>query len=131
MIFAEPFDDFTLNMNRGKLTQVIDNLVLNSEYWLLDGVNKKEVKNPRVVVKSTSPYIYISDNGIGVEPSIADSLFQPFVTMKPRGVGRGLGLFIARELLDSSGCSIMLLPDKNEFGRRYIFQINFSGVLHD
>ena len=130
-VFAEPFDDFVIRINRGKLTQVIDNLILNSEYWLQDNVSKKEIKNPRIVVKSKSPFIYISDNGMGIEPSIVASLFQPFVTMKPKGVGRGLGLFIVRELLDSSGCSIRLMPDKNKFDRRYIFQINFAGAFND
>ncbi|TWU58172.1 sensor histidine kinase [Rubripirellula reticaptiva] len=34
----------------------------------------------------------VTDNGPGVEPSIADELFEPFVTSKPEGMGLGLPL---------------------------------------
>ena len=86
IVLEEPFENFGIKVNRGKLTQVIDNLVLNSEYWLKDAMEKGKVKKPTISISSIPPFIYISDNGIGIEPSIEDSLFQPFVTMKPKGV---------------------------------------------
>lgn len=72
----------------------------------------------------------IADNGLGVDPAIEPLLFQPFVTTKPRGEGRGLGLFITQQLLDSVGCEISLDPQRNEHGRKYIFQIDLSGAIH-
>ena len=126
----KPFDDFSILINKGKLTQIVDNLILNSEYWLKEMARRKEITSPNITIRSKSPFISISDNGRGIDPSIENSLFQPFVTTKPKNIGRGLGLFIVRELLDSSGCSIMLLPDKNQYNRRYIFRIDFSGVLN-
>ena len=127
----KPFDDFSILINKGKLTQIVDNLILNSEYWLKEMLRRKEINSPNISIRSKSPFISISDNGRGIDPSIESSLFQPFVTTKPKNIGRGLGLFIVRELLDSSGCSIMLLPDKNQYNHRYIFRIDFSGVLDD
>lgn len=131
IVLEEPFDDFVVSINKGKLTQIIDNILLNSEYWLHEAVRRHEVAGPAITVRSRFPVIEILDNGLGVDRSIESSLFQPFVTMKPKGQGRGLGLFIVRELLDSSGCSITLLPERNEFGRRYIFQIDLSGVANE
>jgi len=130
IILEKPFDNFSISMNKGKLTQIIDNLMLNSEYWLRESVRRQEIKRPQITVKSECPLISLYDNGIGLEPAIESSLFQPFVTTKPKNIGRGLGLFIVQELLDSSGCSISLLPDRNEFGRRFIFQIDFGGTVH-
>lgn len=127
----EPFENFGIKINRGKLTQVVDNLVLNSEYWLQDSLEKGKITKPLITIISKSPFVYLFDNGVGIDPSIESSLFQPFVTMKPKGVGRGLGLFISQELLDSDGCSISLLPDKNEFGRRFKFQIDLTGALNE
>jgi len=80
-------------------------------------------------LKIEKPFVQISDNGLGIDPAVEERIFQPFITTKPKKVGRGLGLFIVQQLLESNGCDIVLLPQKNEYGRRYIFQINFSSVL--
>ena len=124
-----PFEDFDILMNRGKLTQVIDNLFLNSEYWLKEDLRKGNIAEAKVMVRSRKPFVEIHDSGRGIAPSVEHLLFQPFVTTKPTDKGRGLGLFIARQLLDSSGCLISLLPERNSFDRRYIFRIDFTGAL--
>jgi C4-dicarboxylate-specific signal transduction histidine kinase len=127
---ADPFDNFTVLMNKGKLIQVLDNLILNSEYWLRDDLKTRQISEAIIHMQSASPYLDISDSGIGISPSVEHYLFQPFVTTKPQGVGRGLGLFIARQLLESSGCAISLLPIRNQYDRRYVFRIDFTGALH-
>ncbi len=127
----KPYKDFTILMNKGKLTQVVDNLLLNSEYWLREDLRKKYITTAKVVMRVKVPMLEIWDTGRGVAPSVEHYLFQPFVTTKPKGVGRGLGLFIARQLLDSSGCLISLLPERNEFDRRYIFRIDFTGAINE
>jgi C4-dicarboxylate-specific signal transduction histidine kinase len=116
-------------MNRGKLTQVVDNLVLNSAYWLADARNRGELEVPFVRIGSRRPFITIEDNGPGVDPSVEGMLFQPFVSTKPKKVGRGLGLYITQQLLDSVGCEVSLLPERNPNGRKYIFQLDLTGVL--
>lgn len=131
IILDEHFDDFSIFMNKGKLIQIADNIVLNSEYWLREATRRGEITRPTIMISSKRPFVAIYDNGIGVDPAIEASLFQPFVTTKPKNVGRGLGLFIVRELLDSSGCSISLLPDRNEFGRRYIFRMDLTGAVNE
>ena len=55
-------------------------------------------------------------------------LFDPFVTMKPKGNGRGLGLFIVNQLLDAVGCTISLSHKRNSHNKRYIFILNFSNI---
>ena len=70
----------------------------------------------------------VADNGAGVDESVEDSLFEPFVTMKRTGEGRGLGLFVCRQLLDSESCDLVLLADRNERGRRYVFELDLSGA---
>lgn len=129
-VLLEPFDDFVILMNRGRFTQIVDNLLLNSEYWLREAVRRGVVRNPQFFVQSESPKVRIWDNGLGVDPSLEDSVFDPFVTAKPQSSGRGLGLFITRQLLDAEGCELHLLPDRNQHNRRYIFELNLRGALH-
>lgn len=129
-IVKDSSQSFKVHMNTGKLTQIVDNLILNSEYWLRQATARNEVQRPTISIILRNPYVTIEDNGIGVDPAIELSLFQPFVTTKPKNEGRGLGLFIISELLDSSGGSISLRPERNSFGRRYIFQIDLTGVIN-
>ena len=118
--------DFHIRMNRGKVTQVLDNLIFNSEYWLKEDLRLKRLDKGEIRVTIDHPCLRVEDNGRGVEADVETSLFEPFVTTKPRGKGRGLGLFIVRQLLDTEACTVDLLNKRNKHGNRYIFEINFS-----
>jgi signal transduction histidine kinase len=124
-------NDFTVIMNRGKLLQVIDNVILNSEYWLLEEVRLGSIREPVVTVSVDAPIVSIYDNGRGVDPQVEDALFEPFVSKKPRGAGRGLGLFIVRQLLDAEGCEIELRTTRNRWARRFAFDIDLTSVMVD
>lgn len=121
--------DFKIKMSKGKLTQVVDNIILNSEYWLKDYKKTNKSFTPKITIEVSSPHIKIYDNGIGVEPAYEQRIFQPFVTAKPKDVGRGLGLFIVQQLLDTVGGEILLLNERNSHKRRYVFQINLSPTV--
>ena len=122
---------FVVRMNKGKLTQVIDNLVLNSEYWLKEDISQKRMDSGSIFVDISRPFVRIHDNGNGIDPSVELAIFEPFVSAKAKGQGRGLGLFIVKQLLDSEGCNIGLLPERNKQRRLYKFQIDLRGALHE
>ncbi|MFC9640650.1 ATP-binding protein [Streptomyces mirabilis] len=123
--------DFSVQVNRGKLTQVLDNLLLNSEYWLLQDHRMGSQNSPAVSLLVKDPYLVVSDNGRGIDRSVEGTLFEPFVSFKKRGEGRGLGLYVVTQLLDSEGCSIELAQDRNDGGRFYKFQMNLGGMRVD
>jgi signal transduction histidine kinase len=120
---------FRVHTNRGRITQVLDNLMLNSAYWVGVAQRKKMIKTGRVTIALNRPRLTISDNGPGVEPSVESSLFDAFVTRKPRGQGRGLGLFIVRQLLASEDCTIELSSRRGKDERRREFVVNLAGML--
>lgn len=121
----EVIKDFTVTVNSGKLIQIFDNLINNSIYWL----KHFNVDTPKIEIKIDKPWVYFSDNGEGIDKSIEESLFDPFMTCKPVGKGRGLGLFIIRQMLDDYGCNISLSDERNEHGRKYRFVLNLSGII--
>jgi signal transduction histidine kinase len=122
-IITNPEDSsLKVSTNRGLLLQIFDNLLANSLYWL----NNKQIPNPKIVIQINieTKSVVFEDNGLGVDINMAELVFQPFISTKPNG--RGLGLFIVRELLELEGCQIILLDDRNPEGRLYRFQIDLS-----
>ncbi|ANM18246.1 sensor histidine kinase protein [Rhizobium sp. N541] len=121
--------DFAVKTNRGRLTQVIDNVVLNAEYWLKEAQARETDFEPKLTIAYVSPRLRIWDNAGGVDPAVEDALFEPFITLKPKDEGRGLGLFISAQILESMGCAISLLSERNKYDRRYIFELDLSGIV--
>lgn len=127
-VISKMAENFFIHMNRGKLTQILDNLFLNSGYWLREDIRLDNISKGRIIIEIDKPFIRFSDNGRGIDPAVEETLFEPFVSTKLQG--RGLGLFIVRQLLDSEGCNISLLEKRNPRDRRFIFEIDFSGGLY-
>ena len=50
--------------------------------------------------------IRIADNGVGIAPSVAAKIFQPFFTTKPTGQGTGLGLSLSYDIVQAHGGSL-------------------------
>lgn len=109
----------------GLLLQVFDNLYFNSEYWLQLFYNN-ESTNTKVfnIEINENGFVKVWDSGLGIDPVFEKNLFQPFQTQKKDG--RGLGLYIISFLMENYGGSIRLLNDTNEYGRKYIFYLDFS-----
>ena len=120
---------FLLNINRGRLTQVLDNLARNSEYWLRDAWLKNAGAKLEMTATLDSPKMVFADTGPGVRPALEKVLFDIFVSDKPKGQGHGLGLFIVSQILKAEGCSVILGPNRNANGRRFQFIVDFSGVI--
>jgi len=122
-------NDFQIRMNEGKFTQIVDNLLLNSEYWLRRDLRQRRIDDGLIRVVIDAPYVTVSDNGPGIDPSVSATLFEPFVTAKPSDQGRGLGLFIVTQLLESEGASIDLTPELNRDGRHFEFRVELQSVI--
>jgi len=120
--------DFSARINRGKLSQIVDNLLQNSEYWVREDLRGGR-KTGAIDITIDKPRVTVRDSGPGVSPDRAARVFDPFVTSKPDG--RGLGLFIVRELLDSEGCSIYVDPERNRRGNHAAFVVDLSGALSE
>lgn len=96
------------------LLQVFINLFDNSLYWL------KTVKGDRTILISLdgdNQRMVFSDSGPGVKPDDTDYIFEAFYSGKGEE-GRGLGLYIAKQLLDRYDYSINLA----EFSRDRILR---------
>jgi signal transduction histidine kinase len=123
------FSNFTIFGNKGRIIQVIDNIIINSIYWLKEYKKIEADFKPAICFEAYDETLVIWDNGLGVDKTVESNLFQPFITTKPRGVGRGLGLYIVAQLLDILNSEIILLPERNVHGRRFKFAIILKGAV--
>lgn len=106
LIFVKPKEKIPmLNLDEDKIKDVVLNLVDNAIKYTEKGsiTVKVEKKNSKVLIS-------VKDTGVGINPPEAEKLFSKFV--RGSGVSRlspdgsGLGLFIARKIVDTHGGSI-------------------------
>lgn len=133
-IFCETQDQCWF-VPRGVLLHVFYNLFTNSAYWI-DKRKRWAVSDSHFQVDSDfSEYIkvesagkdafVVSDSGTGVIPAMEDVLFEALQSGKSYSERRGMGLYIVKQLLNSFGADIELLPDRNVYGNRYKFLITY------
>jgi signal transduction histidine kinase len=111
--------DFTITGDADALRQLFVNLLINALEAIgeIGGKGRIEIEvgraDDKVVVK-------ISDSGPGPDAKVAERLFEPFVTAKPEGTG--LGLYVARQTVESHGGKIRWLR-QNEMT---CFEVEFN-----
>ena len=88
-------EDLIIKTNAGLILQVLINLIDNAIYWLgKSGIPDKKI---HFAISPTDRTLIIGDNGNGIREDIVPLVFNEFFSMKSNG--RGLGLYIVRELL--------------------------------
>jgi len=97
-----PDDPYTVKAVRGMVIQIVENLIVNAAYWLKRQVEYEEDFEPELIVELDAErrILRIDDNGPGIPVDRRERIFQPFVTTKPSGMGKGLGLYIARDMAE-------------------------------
>lgn len=126
-------DKCYIDANQGMIVQVLDNLLNNSHYWVLN--HQKEInKTKRVSFSgmitiniSNDGIIEFSDNGIGIHQSDAKYIFEPFFSRKEDG--RGLGLYIVSQILNFHEAEISLSNEQNDYGNYFKFIVDFSRCI--
>ena len=93
------------------ILQLLLNLFDNAVYWL--GETAEEHKKIKLTLDGTKGQLVFSDNGPGIDQDYLPYIFEPFFSGKGEE-GRGLGLYIARQLLERSECAIEYGKVKSE-----------------
>jgi two-component system sensor histidine kinase PilS (NtrC family) len=92
----------------GQLRQIAWNLCDNALKHAVGDDEKQGVEIRYGRMSGTGrPFLEVADRGAGVPPGHAERIFEPFYS---GGRGTGLGLFLARELAQTNGATLIYEP---------------------
>jgi signal transduction histidine kinase len=98
-------DHCMVHADAGKLRQVIENLIDNAQKYTKQGTITIRMERTADRAK-----LSVKDNGIGIAPETLPKLFRKFSraedASKANIRGTGLGLYVARQLIEAQGGSI-------------------------
>ncbi len=102
----EPNDDNSnifVNVDRGRISQVISNLISNALKFTEEGSITVAINNNISKDNNTNNQVIVSvkDTGTGIDPEILPRLFTKFATKSD--VGTGLGLYISKSIVEAHG----------------------------
>ena len=111
----EPKESIINTGDKTRIFQVISNLLNNALKFtdggtiIVDAQKNHETQEAIVTIK---------DSGTGIDPEIIPHMFSKFITKSKRGVG--LGLYIAKNIVEAHGGKIDAYNNINEKGATFI-----------
>jgi C4-dicarboxylate-specific signal transduction histidine kinase len=83
-------------------SQVLLNILSNA----VDAFQEQSSDNPHIVVKvfteNDKAVVTIMDNAGGIREDIIGRIFEPYFTTKEQGKGTGVGLYMAKNIIENS-----------------------------
>jgi hypothetical protein len=110
VVMEEKGPPLVVKCTEGILLQAFINLIDNAVYWLTTADRKD--KTIKIMIDGNKSEVLFADNGPGIKKDDQPYIFKPFFTTK--GIkGRGLGLYITRQLLERHDFSIEFIEKEN------------------
>jgi signal transduction histidine kinase len=126
-----------VNMDAGKVQQVILNLTINARHAMPNGGkitlstrnctqrsanSEKKLSRPIPCIEFS-----VTDTGFGMDKKTLAQVFRPFFTTRPRSQGQGLGLTMVQSLVKQAGGEIEIESEPGK-GTRVIIRIPRADV---
>ncbi|MCG3658500.1 PAS domain-containing sensor histidine kinase [Aliarcobacter butzleri] len=104
--------DLKINSYLGELQQVILIIINNS----IDAFIHMNIHFPKILINAytdnESLVIHIEDNALGINSDLLDKIFEPYFTTKHKAQGTGLGLYIAKMIVENSLLGFLSVENK-------------------
>ena len=108
LLYNKYFDNqnntLVIEGDRGRIIQVISNLVNNAIKFTNKGGSILITEEERIVDNRDQIVVSIKDSGRGIDPELMPKLFSKFVAKSEKGTG--LGLFISKNIVEAHGGKI-------------------------
>lgn len=118
-----------VTVNGGQINQVILNMLINAVHAIKEKFNGEK---GNIVIKTyadeANVYVSLKDNGCGMSKETAAHVFEPFFTTKPIGVGTGLGLGIAYDIIYNKHGGDIQVCSEVGVGTEFIIRLPIEAV---
>ncbi|HEX9333308.1 MAG TPA: ATP-binding protein, partial [Anaerolineales bacterium] len=109
-----------------RLFEVLQNLIDNAAKFMGDQPNPQIEIGQEGTTEDGTPILFVRDNGIGIDPRYKDRIFGLFDKLDPRTDGTGVGLALAKRIIEYHGGKIWV---ESELGKGATFY--FTVALHE
>jgi signal transduction histidine kinase len=111
-----PKKDITVYADRGRISEVISNILDNAIKFTHEGniTIYAEVNNNEAIV-------LIRDEGTGIDDEISSRLFTKFATKSEKGTG--LGLYISKSIVEAHGGKIWAKNNEGDKGATFGYSL--------
>ena len=123
----EADEDYKIFGYENSFAQVVLNLLNNSKDALLE----KDTEYKKIIIQikklSKKVEITIEDNGIGIDETVVDKVFDPYFSTKKDKNGTGLGLYMSKMIIEEQMDGELRVSAKED-GAKFVIVMNTMEV---
>ncbi len=120
--------NYRLNSYPNEFKQVLINIFNNAKDSIILKMQKENIEIGVITISicnnDNSIKIEINDNGVGIDKSIIDKIFEPYFSTKFSAQGTGIGLYMSKSIIENSMNGTLNAKSKKS-GAVFIIKIPF------
>ncbi|MAD42406.1 MAG: hypothetical protein CL623_08455 [Arcobacter sp.] len=123
IIIKNEDDNLLIKTSPGVIAQIFNNLIQNSIIHGFSDFRTNAKINVMITIEEDMIKIVYEDNGKGIDLSIKEKIFEPFITTKRNAGGTGLGLNIVYNLIYQKLKGSLTFKSEENISTQFIIKI--------
>jgi signal transduction histidine kinase len=111
--------------DRVRLRELFEHLIANAAKYTVE--QKQPVIEIGARLQEAPPVIFVRDNGLGIEPRYHNRIFELFEKLDPNMEGTGIGLALAKRIVEVHGGQIWVESEGKGQGATFCFTLTGTG----
>jgi PAS domain S-box-containing protein len=120
-----------VHASASRLTQVFVSLIINAAQAMQTAGGSSVLTLASRTNEAGWAVLSVSDTGPGIPVELRERIFEPFFTTKPIGKGTGLGLAVARSIVQNFGGRLTVGPGAGGVGASFEISLPPTALLDD
>jgi signal transduction histidine kinase len=114
--------------DRTRLVEVVQNLLDNAVKFMGGQEHPVVEIGANAAEEAGRATLFVRDNGIGIEPQLAERVFGLFAKLDPASEGTGIGLALVRRIVEVHGGKIWVESGGQSSGSTFLFTLPLAAA---